>query len=58
MNEKDSVDKLLHFINNGLSLIVGVPSTPALDAMSAVGDHEFLKLFFPVDSDMEIRTNL
>ena len=47
MNEKkDSVDKLLHLINNDLSLIVGVPSAPALDGMSAPDDYEFLKLFF------------
>ena len=58
MNEKkDSVDKLLHLINNDMSLIFGVPSAPAHDGMSAVG-YEFLKLFFPVDSEMKMRTNL
>jgi hypothetical protein len=45
MNEKeDSVDKLLHLINNNISLIVGVPTAPALDGMSAP-DYKFLKLF-------------
>ena len=44
--KKDSVDKLLHLINNDMSLIVGVPSAPALDGMSAADDYEFLKLFF------------
>ena len=59
MNEKkDSVDKLLHLINNDMSFIVGVPSAPALDGMSAPDDCEFLKLFFPVDPDMKIRTKL
>ena len=39
MNEKkDSVDKLLHLINNDISLIVGVASAPALEGMSAPGD--------------------
>ena len=47
MNEKkDSVDKLLHLINNGISFIVGVPSAPALDGMSTPDDYKFLKLFF------------
>ena len=57
MNEKkNSVDKLLHLINNDMSLIVGVPtytyahifaqfSAPALDDMSAPGGYGFLKLF-------------
>ena len=66
MNEKkDSVDKLLHLINNDLSLIVGVPtqtythilaqfSAPALDGMSALDDYKFLKLFFHVDPDIKI----
>ena len=59
MNEKkDSVDKLLNLINNDISLIVGVPSAPALDGMSAPDDNAFLKLFFPIDPDIKIRTNL
>ena len=59
MNEKkDSVDKLLHLINNNISLIVGVPSVPELDSMSAADDYEFLKLLFPIDPDMKIRTKL
>ena len=34
MNEKkDSVDKLLHLVNNDMSLIVGVHSAPVLDGM-------------------------
>ena len=56
--KKDSVHKLLNLINNDISLIVGVPSAPALDGMSAVDDCEFLKLFYSVDSYMKIRTNL
>ena len=56
--EKDSVDKLLHLINNDISLIVGVASAPALDIMSAADDYEFLKLLFSVDPDMKIRTKL
>ena len=31
---------------------------PALDGMSAPDDYEFLKLFFPVDPDMKIKTKL
>ena len=59
MNEKkDSVGKLLHFINNDMSFIVGVASAPAQDGMSAPDDYEFLKLLFPVDPDMKIRTTL
>ena len=51
MNEKkDSVDKLLHLIND-MSLL-GVPSACLLI------DYEFLKLFFLVDPDMKIRTKL
>ena len=43
MNEKkDFVDKLLHLINNDMSFIVGVPSAPALDDMSAPEDYEFI----------------
>ena len=56
--KKDSVDKLLHLINNDIALIVGVASVLALDGMSAPDDYEFLKLFFPVDPDMKIRTKL
>ena len=46
--KKDSVDKLLHLINNDMSLIVGSYahifaqcSAPALDGMSAPNDYEF-----------------
>ena len=58
MNEKkDSVDKILHLMNNDISLIVGDPSAPALDGMSAPGGYEFL-IFFPIDPDIKIRTKL
>ena len=61
MNEKkDSVDKLLHLINNDISLIDGSYahilaqcSAPALDGMSAPDDYDFLQLFFfPTDPDI------
>ena len=53
MNEKkDSVDRLLDLINNDVSLIVGDPPAPALDGMSAPRGYEFLKLLFPIDSDI------
>ena len=69
MNEKkDSVDKLLHLINSDI-LIVGFPSytcmhifaqfsKPELEGISVKDEYEFLKLFFPVDSDMKITTKL
>ena len=56
--KKDFVDKLLHLINNDMSLIFGVPPAPALDGMSAIDYYEFLKLFFPIDLDLKIRKKL